>query len=157
VSKYQSVDEAVKWSVGLLKAVLVHEFNHWTNWADSAESNEKFLKDFAGKLENKLVKKIDSRTKENSGKVKRVRDLFNSHGDFYRRVSLRDSINETLVELKVSPLPDYVVDDKSYVTSTYFAGFSTFSKSHKNAEYGLNKQKNTFGTKIKRNITQIIR
>jgi hypothetical protein len=120
-SKYQSVNEAVKWSVGLIQ------------YFNPGENKEIFAK----KLEANLVSEIDKKVKENSGLGKRIENFLAPDLRFYaHKVDLKSIIQKTLVELGFPKLPDYAVFPDSVVSPDIFVGRAPL-RDYENTRYNF--------------------
>jgi hypothetical protein len=154
VSKYASVDEAVKWSVGLLKATIKYarnkeELQHLLKIND----NKKNFEDFSKKLETILISEIDNKIKENNGVAQRMRNILYPDNKVYAyNVNLRNAIQKTLIDLGLPRLPNYTVFADSKVTPNLFIGGSGLLEykdvTHKFGQQ--NKSNNTWNSYIQR-------
>ena len=147
VSKYQSVDEAVKWSVNVLKATLKEVWQYYkedttgkppghTSSIYAAglyafeENKETHFKNFAERLGKNLVNELDKKISSNKKTLQRIRDFRKKKHDDYNSVDLRKILSATAKELGfISELSDFVfVWEGSIVTPTRFVGKSAFDE-----------------------------
>jgi len=161
-SKYASVDEAVKWTMGLGENVfknahkyknkdnILEAFDEKLQYADIANwypNKEIFFKDFPKELKNRLINKIDEKNKLSRKISRRIRD-FRAKRTIDNSVDLQETVLEALF---ISSLPNWLakfIDKDSKVTSTHFNGKTHHDwKHYKNATYTL-KNPNTFSTNL---------
>ena len=102
-SKYASVDEAVKWTINLIKAVHTNEYkSKKRRLSPSRQKVENSLDAIAKLLKVKLEEKIDSKEKANLGRT----------------------LAETLTELGLLEYPTMFFSSFSEVKRDYFVGIS---------------------------------
>lgn len=122
-SKYETVNDAVKWSADLISK---HFFTLGENKGE-----------FAKKLETNLVSEIDKKINENSGITRRIWNIIlpDEKHDIYS-VNLENIIHKTLKELGLPELPSHAVSSRSAVSPEIFIGVSS-SRHHKDVSYRL--------------------
>ena len=155
MSKYASVDEAVKWMKGYYKAVSEHmskEFKRDTEvWNGTMKTINQYgvllrevqvgldnSKTIAKMLEIKLEGGIDSKIKENGGTLQLLRNLREEDNRDIYSVNLRDMAIAVHKELGISTRPLNYINPESKVAPDFFEGLSYISE-HPSARYNSSK------------------
>jgi hypothetical protein len=167
VSKYESVDDVVRWTAGLIDNVFKHAsssedtilevFN--IDGGDITALNRKSeeFKAFRPKLTARLVSEIDEKNRLNNKILQRLRD-FHKERIKDNSVNVKEAIRDTLKELGLPTWPAKFVASDSKVTPTNFTvkPYSAW-KHYKNETYDFSqpdkpsviKAQQKFGTNIR--------
>jgi hypothetical protein len=116
LSKYVSVDEAVKWSVNVFRAIIEDAWDDekWrtcrSDYIQKPAALEMFMinkennfKKFAEKLENNLVSKLEENIKSRANNSQYTSDLLKKRKSDYNSIDLKKVFSDTLKELGFIP------------------------------------------------------
>jgi len=135
VSKYQSVNEAVKWTEGLLEGIFnnvdkyiskhgtleaIDNHLHLMDINDYRQNRAEFFKDFPKTLEDVLISGMDENNRLSREISERIYDsnLSNRHNV----VDLRKAVDEALKRIAVRKWLTAFIDSDSKVSPTHFIG-----------------------------------